>query len=226
MEASCRFCTKFLAGKIGQRDIIWDYVLFQSHNFVVVPSLGAIVEGWLLVVPKRHYLCMGGLTENLFTELQTLRKHVSCVLESFYGPIVAFEHGPAMGDQAVGCGVDHAHLHLVPIEIDLLERLPEVFGDQLEWKPVDGIKDTKLFHDRGLSYLYLEQPLGHALLTTHPNFESQIFRRIIAQYYGRGERYNWREHPNISNVHSTVMHLESRLLGSDLNQQMSAEMGL
>ena len=36
-----------------------DHVLFESENFVVVPTIGSIVPGWLLVVPRSHFMSVG-----------------------------------------------------------------------------------------------------------------------------------------------------------------------
>ena len=32
--------------------IRYDNTIFETKNFVVMPSLGSLVAGWLLVVPK------------------------------------------------------------------------------------------------------------------------------------------------------------------------------
>src|SRR5438045_3937670 len=71
----------------------WDQVLLETHNFVAAPTLGAIVEGWLLLVPKRHCLSVGTLPEAYRTELMRLKDELWSVLEEAYGPVAAFEHG-------------------------------------------------------------------------------------------------------------------------------------
>ena len=44
--------------------------LYETENFAVIPSLGSIVEGWLLIIPKKHYLSYGYLSsEELYKEL-------------------------------------------------------------------------------------------------------------------------------------------------------------
>ncbi len=48
----------FLKGPLRAVDP-WDQVLLETANFVVVPTIGAIVEGWLLVVSKEGLVCMG-----------------------------------------------------------------------------------------------------------------------------------------------------------------------
>lgn len=208
MKETCRFCTKLAMGCTEQEAGPWDRVLFQSPNFVALPTLGAITEGWVLLVSKKHYLCMGALCDDLFSELDVFRKFVSHVLQDCYGAIGVFEHGPARPKQAVGCGVDHAHLHMLPTACNLISGVQEVFPDPLQWRAVKGIHDVAAFYSAGLPYLYVEQPLGEAYATTHSNFQSQLFRRVIASSIGRAERYDWRTYHEEQNVESTVRTLE------------------
>jgi hypothetical protein len=53
----CKFCAKL---KAQAARAPWNEFLIETENFAVVPSLGALVEGWLLMVPKEHYISMGG----------------------------------------------------------------------------------------------------------------------------------------------------------------------
>src|SRR5258708_29134184 len=109
---SCRLCCRDMSANP------WNEPLFESENFVVVPSLGALVEGWFLLLPKDHYLCMGALPQSLLDEMMQLRQTVLSFAEGTYEDICAFEHGPHQENRSIGCGVDHAHLHLVPFSFD------------------------------------------------------------------------------------------------------------
>ncbi len=186
-----------------------DQVLFQSKNFVALPTLGAIVEGWILIVPKKHQLCMGALNKELFSELDMFRKKVYDVLSACYGPIVIFEHGPSNPEQQVGCGVDYAHLHMLPFKYNLIRKHDEIFSNYFKWNPINGMKDTSKFYKKGLPYLYVEQPLGNAFITTHPNIPSQLFRRVVASSIGHPERYDWKTYPEDKNIESTISTLKA-----------------
>src|SRR5262249_44778349 len=88
-------------------------VLFRSEHFSVVPSLGQIVEGYLLILPIRHYTALADMPSQLTTELLALCNQVRRGLAKAYGPCLFFEHGVrALGTG--GCGIEHAHLHAVP----------------------------------------------------------------------------------------------------------------
>ena len=211
MKNNCTFCAKLDRRSVELKPCIWDQVLFESPNFVVVPTVGAITEGWLLIVPRRHYLCFGGLEKELLPELDTLRNDVGRVLEACYGPVAIFEHGPAEPKQPVGCSVDHAHLHILSTTLDLFGGVRDVFPQDLCWKALNDFSDLMAVHKSGLPYLYVEQPIGTARWASHPDFESQIFRKVIARNVGTPERFDWRDFPEQPIVESTVATIKACL---------------
>ncbi len=221
MDNRCRFCKVFAFRPTVPNEGVQSFekILFQSKNFAVFPSLGALIEGWLLIVPKDHALCLGALSHELHSELDELRRQVSRALKECYGPVTVFEHGPACPNHLVGCGVDHAHLHVLPTQINLIEGVKEIFPEPLEWKSVVSIQETAFYYEAGLPYLYVEQSPGQGYVTTHPNLQSQMFRKVIARHVGRPERFNWREFPETANIRSTVERLEKWL--SQRNQSGS-----
>jgi ATP adenylyltransferase len=197
---NCRLCSDLLRqGTVED----WNEPLFESPNFVVLPSLGALVEGWLLLVPKKHFICMGELPDSVANEMQEV-KHVLCsVLQQYYGQVSAFEHGPSRPNCMIGCGVDHAHLHIVPIAFDLLSAVAPFLPEDVRWSEA-GQKECRAAFSRGEDYLYLEQPIGAGHIATYKGFDSQLFRRAIAMQIGALNQFNWREYPQLSNVSATI----------------------
>jgi diadenosine tetraphosphate (Ap4A) HIT family hydrolase len=181
----------------------WNRPIFQTENFVTIPSLGALLEGWLLVVPKRHHLSMGALPPSLVPEMDALKQSAADHLSRIYGPVTAFEHGPAATGRKVGCGVDHAHLHLVPLGFNLLAASKNLMPDCASWKVANWL-DCQSAYLAGLDYLYVEQPIGGARIATHGNFGSQVLRQAIAAQLGIPEQFNWRLHPQTHIVNSTI----------------------
>jgi ATP adenylyltransferase len=186
----------------------WDRPLFETTNFAVVPSLGSLVEGWVMVVPKQHIISLGALSANLVSEMRDLKRVVSTELVQKYGEVCAFEHGPAKENQKVGCTVDHAHLHLVPLSFDLaLAAIPFLPpGAPFEKASWETCRDA---FQHGLDYLYLEQPLENGRISISAEFGSQVFRKAIAARLGVPEQFNWRDFPQTEIVTRTV-----RTLGS------------
>jgi ATP adenylyltransferase len=207
MRSGCNLCRKF-HDRSGEREV-FDHVLFESPNFVVVPTVGSIVPGWLLVIPREHFLCIGAMNEALCYELEDLRKVAAEALRECYGPVTCFEHGPAVPATSVGCGVDHAQLHLVATQIDLLEGARRLSKNQIEWERADGLETTMGFHLRKLPYLFVHHPSGEAWMATHPRIESQLLRKVIATESGVGALFDWKSHRFESNVRDTIAQVEN-----------------
>jgi ATP adenylyltransferase len=203
----CRYCENILSLPSGTEGSLHNCILFESEHFVAVPTVGSLVEGWLLIITKDNYLCMGAMPGGMFEELDRFKLLVRQAVEECYGPVALFEHGPSKPKQAVGCGVDHAHLHIVPTDCDLLQGLPSIMADDLGWAEVDGVWDTHEPHIAGLEYLYVEQPLGRARLASSRGFGSQLFRQVVARHIGAPERYNWKLYDEAENVRRTVYRL-------------------
>lgn len=181
----------------------WNRPLYQTSNFCVLPSLGSLVAGWLLIVPKRHFICMGALSPGLRQELDDLKRRVGAVVRRRYGQVCVFEHGPSRPNHSIGCSVDHAHLHLVPITFDLVDAARSHMPVDAAWGAAT-LDDCCVAYAKGSDYLYIEQPMGSGLIAVHSNFGSQVFRKAIAARLGRPGRFNWREYPEVDVVARTV----------------------
>ncbi len=194
---ACRLCFR---SRIEDGE--WNTPLIESSHFIVLPSLGALVEGWVLIVPKEHAIAMAALPTALFGELHSLTNFTRYLIADIYGDAVVFEHGPSRDKRAVGCGVDHAHLHIVPIAFDLAKAAAPFLPCGARWKAADA-ESCRKAHDAGIDYLYIEQHPGHGKIISDRAIGSQVFRRTIAREIGCSEQYSWREHPQLDKVAAT-----------------------
>ena len=185
---------------------VWNRALLESEHFVVIPSLGALVEGWLLIVPKDHFLSTAALPGFLLQEFCTLKQYVCGIVGRHYGPVHLFEHGPADVCHETGCGVDHAHAHIVPLAEDLALAAKQFLPGGVEFRP-GTLEDCRIAAIRGLDYLYVEQPRGSTLFAVHERFGSQTFRKAVAVIQGIPDEYDWRSYANLPNVVSTIARL-------------------
>jgi ATP adenylyltransferase len=188
----------------------WNLPLVESANFRVLVSLGALVEGWLLLVPNEHFLSMGALPASLIPEMRMLKELVCDRLERIYGAISAFEHGPGSERRNVGCGVDHAHLHIVPVGFDLAAAAAAHLPRNSRWEVAD-LPRCQSAARAGDDYIYLEQPINYGRILRHKDLASQTMRRAIAAEIGKPNDFNWRSNPQIENVNRTIRHLKSEM---------------
>jgi hypothetical protein len=140
----------------------------------------------------------------LHNELNQFKDLLYRVLTDSYGSACAFEHGPNKEKSAVGCGVDHAHLHFVPTAFDLSIEVTPYLPVEVTWTPAD-LRNCQDAYRRGQDYLYFEQPTNKpGCIAVGQELGSQLFRRAIAAHLGIPERYNWREYTQLRNVLETI----------------------
>ena len=109
----------------------WDSIL-RTPRWDVVHAFGTSVEGWMVLVVRRHITSVADLTDDEAAELGPLARDVSRALHDVLGCpktyVVQFaehEHHP------------HVHVHLIPRAADLPDahQGPRIFG--LMGRPAD-----------------------------------------------------------------------------------------
>ena len=112
MIDNCRLCDAL--SREGQKRPE-NYPLLESQHFVVIPTVGQFVEGWVMAVSRSH---RGSLQQHTREELEDLRsilKQAVKIVQATYGQAIVFEHGPS--DCLTlhgGCSIDHTHVHIAP----------------------------------------------------------------------------------------------------------------
>jgi diadenosine tetraphosphate (Ap4A) HIT family hydrolase len=199
--STCKICAE-LTVKNGRAP--WNEFLLETEHFAVIPSLGALVEGWLLIVPKAHFISMGAVPTDWRQEADELQIQVQKLLRDRYNqPVLTFEHGPSAANHGTGCGVDHAHLHAVPLNCDILQFVEPFVPAKLEWKLGDW-KERAEAYQAGLDYLYFKAEESTGRIALSRDFGSQVFRKAISSYLGIPEEFSWREYPQLAVVKRTI----------------------
>ena len=197
---SCRFCN-IANGNYHHIEI--DKPFADNNEFMAVASIGALVEGWSLIIPKEHQLSMRDVyTDSIFSNFVN---SIVPVLNKKYGSLIAFEHGSNKEGSITSCGTDHAHLHLVPFKETLL---PALMNTGLNWMSCKS-SEVRLKAGRGEYLFYSElksqekwqDPIGYFHFLKTPI--SQFFRQVIASQLGITESYDYRKFPNLENARQT-----------------------
>ncbi|WP_352955152.1 HIT domain-containing protein [Mesorhizobium sp. M1322] len=178
-----------------------DVVVASNNHFVAVPSLGSLVPGWILLIPRRPMSTLSLMDTEERKALAVLRTELAARLSAYGHTVHAFEHGGASGS-LVSCGVDQAHLHLVPLSFDLLHAARR---HDLGWRTSVGIRDLTEAETGGKEYLFVER-LGVSLIGFPETPTSQWFRRLIAQECG-GREWDYKKNPNFEQLEATVAKL-------------------
>ena len=184
--STCLLC------KIGSGQKKGEHIVFESENFYVVPGKGAFFDGYLMVVPKRHVMSFAQLTELEFEEFNLILNDLRTILEAIYGkPVFAFECGS--GEDGGGkhkTSIVHAHFHLAPTDMPVLESVQESGLNPALIKKEDLRKYSHYPY-----MLYVDQEDNWYIVGSRDMyFPRQHPRQILAQYMGMYDVYNWRIH--------------------------------
>ena len=213
----CAFCEEFDTGilKLGRVELKYRK-LFETENFMVFPALGQIVEGYLLIAPKEHYVGIANIPEGLFYELEYVSNVVKNVLRKNYlykgwkcTPLL-FEHGSISRDKKAGCCLEHAHLHIVPIRIPS-DNIKKELSEKLQCEEIISYNQIKIQLKRGRPYIFYESNEGERyLFDVNEDLPSQYMRRVIAKNIGQEDRWDWRKCMGLDELVKTIGYLEGK----------------
>lgn len=183
----CFFCQELEDRTISPIGV--DRVVLETKNFVVFPTLGCFQIGYLLVMPKQHFLCFGELDSEMLTELDwILQKITIYVREKSGDECIIFEHGTRDLGKLSSTSIMHAHIHVIPMKKSLVPYLPA----HCELRKIKGFPDLAKETD---NYLYLKDFDGTNYIVENDNYPSQFFRAVTCESLGMPECWNWEEHP-------------------------------
>jgi len=173
-------------------------LITENNDWYVIATLGQIIGGYALVIPKAHISCMGALTvrrSGCQTEaMLKITKETCRALSLEYQhsnsaipyPVTVFEHG------IVGQTIKHAHLHLLPTVIDLTQKIradfPEAKFEELRY----AAHLQASYEDNPRPYLFWTTPDSKSMVCWNPPAPPQYLRLIMAELLGYPERGNWR----------------------------------
>jgi ATP adenylyltransferase len=181
-------------------DGVFDEDLAEFPYAAVIPTKGAFVAEWLLVVPRIRSLSVADLDQTQRTRVLAVAETVSACMSARVGACVLFEHGPRQRESATGCGVDQAHLHVVGGAPDLLDRLIEQVDDA-NWSTAN-YADPWQGTPPDCEYLMVRNS-STAVRALVSSATSQRLRRALADVLGCGEEWDYRSHPHEWNARRT-----------------------
>lgn len=189
-----------LRGASRGPDATFDEDLADLAEAAIIPTRGALMAEWLLVVPRTPCLSVAELDRPHRARVLAIANAVSARVSERAGASVTFEHGPGRRGSATGCGVDQAHLHVVGGTPSLLDRLVDATGDAA-WMAVDHDDPWATITPRS-EYLMIRD-CGRAVRALVDTPRSQLLRQAMASVLGREHEWDYRSHPNDWNARRT-----------------------
>jgi ATP adenylyltransferase len=204
MTQSTRFAW-IMNDSIPRSEAEWDREILRTERFVAVPSVGAIVPGWTLVVPRRPLRNLSEASPYERTELLEIADTIARSLGVHGKQVFCFEHGSRATGSLTGCGVDQAHLHVVPLAFDLIEAAARHADGSIVWaEPRITAAPLDVLPRQG-EYVALWRYADRLTMIGKVLYPiSQWVRRVIADEMGVGSEWDYKTHPQSHNVDRTI----------------------
>ena len=192
-------------------------ILDETKYFYITPSLGSLIEGYILITTKRHVNSMSELTVDEMEEYKILIKKYREILKKIYKkyPII-FEHGtPDLKDSIRASSVIHAHTHVVNHNYENENALIE----NLKFKRINKLENK--FSNK--NYIFYISPQNDIYITNEFESVSQFMRIEIAKDLNLVDKYDWRKNDFHENIILTINKINNYFdnktnKGSDKNE--------
>lgn len=194
-KSDCEFCKELIGERSSfaniYRDVMNNRIIFSGDNFSIIPTIGQIVRGYLLLISNRHKTSIGSLRYNEMQELEKLMSSIERAFLKVYGKkTIFFEHGiPCDNNERGGCGISHLHLHALPLDddIDLLDEVSKDFNLK-RIKQLDELRDI-IFNDK--AYILYVNKNKDKFVAEVDKIPSQYMRFLLAKKIKHDE-WDWR----------------------------------
>jgi ATP adenylyltransferase len=183
----------------------YDRPLLTRPEWLVAPTLGAIIPNWLLLISRDPVLNFRVWADSHGQRPAELLRDVRLHLGLRADEIIWFEHGPFSSGTLIGCGLDHAHIHILirpSFSFESFKKKARALSD-LEWTA--GEYDDAYGALAGeRSYLVAGSGDATIIAQSVEATGSQFFRRVVGALVDVGDAWDYRRYPHADHVRETV----------------------
>lgn len=179
-------------------------IIEETKYFYILPTLGSLVDGYILIVTKRHINSMSELNENELIEYKNIIEKYQNLFKKIYNktPIV-FEHGtPNQNSEMKANSVTHAHTHIVNINFSNEKEILEKYN----FKEINDFKEI----NKNMNYIkYISN--NKIYITYKFPSVSQLMRILIAEELNYKDKFDWKKERFDENIISTIERIKGEL---------------
>lgn len=209
----CPYCMYFLSNPLTRRFDESNRTIYESDNFVVMPTVGEFIKGYLLIIPREHVMSMAELSPELREEFLSVLEDVIFILKLTYhvNDILVWENGTGNGGLGKAkSSIVHSHVHVAPSKLTA-EAIQGFSGFSL----------TKISYENlplygKHSYLLVKGSTNNEWwINDNPDLyiPRQYVRQLIAEEYCfLGDTWNWRTNPFIYLITATCNDIQDALI--------------
>lgn len=188
-------------------------ILARDPHCLTIIDVAPIGPGHCIIVPARHQLSLAQTSPDEKSAILAAMSAVGSAISTVFAhEPVFFEHGQCVeGRGLTGCGISHAHLHVVARpEGAPVHKIGEVVMDPI----VGGIGALERYRSE-VGYLFVEDSLGNAYAARPSGPVSGLLRSHFAWpgYLSGAARagWSWSDHVAFDSLVGTATRVEANL---------------
>jgi ATP adenylyltransferase len=205
MKTNCCICNEISSGiidsKLSNYSPVKERFLWRTNNFVAVPSVSPLSIDHFLIFPKIHISSLAQLNDCLFKEFKDFANQITEDMSNQYSELIMFEHGVGKGQQG-GCGIDHAHLHILPCSKELFDNTINELINQFGYPTSTRLKKINSISENS-NYIIIGNNVDNIYLFENYYFESQTIRKILCKFLDINS-WDWKELTNKNLFEQTI----------------------
>jgi diadenosine tetraphosphate (Ap4A) HIT family hydrolase len=181
-------------GTRNQEPFLHNRKLLETRQFVVLPSIGPLVPGHVMVVSKAHCESLASMGADAVYEYESLAARLRNAPFLRDNKPLEAEHGSTSEDKAGAC-VIHTHVHWLPG----MGMFWEEFSRHLSRRPE---RDLLELCNGGGPYVFGRAETEQGIFRAK-GLRSQTIRRILCELLDRDDT-DWMQSPRLDWVEETV----------------------
>lgn len=163
-------------------------VLLKRPLTYIIPDFSPLTIGHLLILPYTHSHGIASLDNSTILDFNQSISFVENLYSGGQGTF--FEHGAVVPSTA-GSSIDHAHLHFLPIDIDIELLLTKQNFDLTRVTPIHSLSELKQFSFQRQPYIYWKHINDIGFAYPVGALKSQFLRFAIGETISKNRNYNW-----------------------------------
>src|SRR2546423_6021671 len=194
MTMDCTLC-RVVDESLASKRPLYDTHLLTTPSFVVIPAVGPLSPGHVMVVSRSHVPNLASMPRGGLDEYNSLVQMLSRDDSHGLDDVLEAEHGGAEGERGGAC-ITHVHVNLIPHAGSLVA----IFDGELPRDVVDHSLSTLRASAAPYILLRNSQVVRLYAATAVP---SQLIRRALLGGVGRDD-LDWAAFPHLDGVNATV----------------------
>jgi diadenosine tetraphosphate (Ap4A) HIT family hydrolase len=192
---SCILCDA-VKNALSIKSSVDNTILYETNHFILIPALGPLIQGHVMIVGKEHHINLTSMGENKINEFISITRYLANLEDN----LLFSEHGSFDTQQSGGACIEHVHVHVFPglgQLVDLLDKLLPLKFTSNSSPNLDFLNKVDYpyilnFNDSGQTRMYEAY-----------NSHSQMIRKAICNIQKRSD-WNWRNDDKMDDIINTI----------------------